>query len=144
MRYSLSSVLSGLDKSQRPLQERSRFSTINEMGCCMADKGLILSADPWNMTDEQTGEKLSGISVWFCNEYERGANAGTSVGFKPTKIGATPELFEVIRANAIPALYEMEYGSRPGAGGKAALTLVGLKFVGVPNIWGKPAAKVAG
>lgn len=89
----------------------------------MAEKALVLSADPWSMVDEKTGQALSGNSLWYVNSYRDGEN-----GQKPTKVTASAEIFEQIKGK-LPAVCEMEYGSRPGAQGKATLTVVGLKVL---------------
>lgn len=89
----------------------------------MAEKALILSADPWEMTDEKSGKPLVGVSFWYVNQYRDGEN-----GQKPTKVSGTAELFEQLKGK-LPAVCEMEYGSRPGAGGKAALTVIGAKLL---------------
>jgi len=52
----------------------------------MAEKALILSGDPWDMTDEKTGQRITGVSLWYVNQYRDGEN-----GQKPTKVTATPE-----------------------------------------------------
>ncbi len=89
----------------------------------MAEKALILSGDPWDMTDEKTGQRITGVSLWYVNQYRDGEN-----GQKPTKVTATPELFDQLKGQ-LPAVCEMEYGSRPGAQGKATLTVIGAKII---------------
>lgn len=93
----------------------------------MAEKALVLSADRWSMPDEKTGEIRSGFSVWYVNDYRD--DLPESIGFKPTKISTTPELFESLRLAKLPALFELDFGSRPGAQGKATLTLVKCKHL---------------
>lgn len=87
---------------------------------------LILSADKWEMPDERTGELRSGVSVWFLNDYRE--DTDTSVGYKPSKLSAPVELLDQLKGQ-VPGYFEMIYGSRPGAQGKAQLTLVGVKPV---------------
>lgn len=93
----------------------------------MAERALILSADNWGMTDEKTGKPLSGVSVWYVNDYRE--DTADSIGMKPTKISATPEILEKLRKARLPALFDLDFGSRPGAQGKATLTLVGISHV---------------
>lgn len=100
----------------------------------MAEKVLILSADSWGMTDKETGEFVKGVSVWFVNEYRE--DTETSVGQKPSKVSATPEIFEKLRKSPLPGLYELSFGSRSGAQGKATLTLVDAKYVGEAKLFG--------
>lgn len=99
----------------------------------MAERALITSADTWEMTDERTGEIRKGLSVWYLNEYRE--DTETAVGSKPTKVSAARELLEQMRGK-VPGMFEMEYGSRPGAQGKATLTLIGVKFVRAIDLFG--------
>lgn len=87
------------------------------------EKALVLSGDAWAMTDDKTGEQMSGISVWFITPYrEQGQNAGQA-GYKPAKVSASQELFDKLRSIKLPAICEMVYGAKPGAQGKATLVL---------------------
>lgn len=86
------------------------------------ERALVLSADAWDMTDEQTGEQREGVTVWYVNDYRE--DSKTSIGFKPTKVTAVPEMLEHLRAHQLPAVFAMHYGSRPGAQNKATLTLI--------------------
>lgn len=103
----------------------------------MSEKALVLSADSWSMPDEKTGEIRSGVSVWYVNDYRENTDKG--VGMKPTKVSSDPSLFEALRKATLPALFEMHYGSRPGAQGKATLTLVGLTHVADVDVFAVPA-----
>lgn len=89
---------------------------------------IILSADPWAMPDEKTGEILKGVSVWFVNQYRESADS-SHFGFKPVKIGGTPEILAKLKKHAGPILARMVYGARPGAAGKATLVLNDFEFV---------------
>jgi hypothetical protein len=89
----------------------------------MAEKALVLSADPWEMTDKDTGQIVKGVSFWYVNQYRDGEN-----GQKPTKVSVSSELFDMVKGK-LPALCELEFGSRPGAQGKATLTVVGAKVL---------------
>lgn len=91
------------------------------------EKALILSADFWSMTDEKTGEVIKGWSCWYVNDYRE--DAEKSFGYKPTKVTITDELAADLRGMKLPALCELGFGSRPGAGGKATLTLTGVKAI---------------
>jgi hypothetical protein len=107
----------------------------------MAEKALVLSADAWEMTDEKTGELRKGVSVWFLNDYRE--DTLTSVGFKPTKVSADPSMLDLLRSAKLPALFEMHYGSRPGAQGKATLTLIGMGHIADLDVFNVPAPKKA-
>jgi len=89
----------------------------------MGERALVLSADPWEMPDERTGEIRRGVSVWYVNAYREGDS-----GLKPTKVSADMKLLPSLRA-CLPAICEVEFGSRPGAGNKAQLSLVNLKVI---------------
>lgn len=105
----------------------------------MADRALVLSADRWEMPDEKTGEIRSGFSVWFINDY-RDDEPG-KLGYKPTKINATDEIFANLKTANLPALFDLDFGSRPGAAGKATLTLTGVKHVNDVNVFGPSTVK---
>lgn len=94
----------------------------------MSERVLVLSADAWRVTDEKTGEINSGISCWYLSNYREGDGV-KEVGLKPIKIQATPEIFDILRANDLPAYFDLDYGSRPGSQNKAALTVIKAKFV---------------
>lgn len=89
----------------------------------MAEKALVLSADPWSLVDKVTGEVKNGVSCWFVNQYRDG-----EFGQKPTKLSITDEVASVLKGK-LPAVCDLEYGSRPGAQSKAALTVVGAKVL---------------
>lgn len=111
------------------------------------DIALVLSADAWSMPDEKTGEILSGVSIWFLTDY-RAQDHATQVGYKPAKVGGTPEILEKLRTISLPAQCEMHYGAKPGAAGKATLILNDVTFVKSVDVFGtgvqaKPGAKQA-
>lgn len=89
----------------------------------MAEKALVLSADPWEMTDEKSGEIRKGVSFWYVNSYRDGDN-----GLKPTKVSVLAEVAEKVFGK-LPAVCDLDYGSRPGAQNKATLTVIGCELV---------------
>lgn len=97
------------------------------------EKALVLSADKWMMTDKDTGQVLQGVSVWFVNDYRE--DTVESFGYKPTKVSASPEVLDQLKGK-LPGLFEMSFGSRPGAQGKAALTLISLKHLSPVKLFG--------
>lgn len=109
----------------------------------MAERVLILSADKWAMPDEKTGEIRNGVSVWYVNDYREDTH--DAFGFKPTKISADPSLLDELRGAKLPAMFEADYGSRPGAQNKPTLTIVKLSKVGSVNLFNvkAPAAQPA-
>lgn len=99
--------------------------------------GLVLSADAWDMQDEKTNKRISGVSVWFLTDYrEPSDEVGSPVGFKPAKTSGTPELLEKLRSMQLPAQCEMHFGSKPGAAGKATLILNDVTFVKSVDVFG--------
>lgn len=94
----------------------------------MPEKALVLSADSWSMKDEQTAEIREGWSVWYVNDYREDNAQG--FGFRPSKISIIDKLAEDLRKVKLPAMCELDFGSRPGAGGKATLTISGFKVLG--------------
>lgn len=103
----------------------------------MADRALILSADHYSITDQKTGELNELYQVWYVNDYRE--DSDREFGFKPIKMLIEPAVFQQLRAQELPALFDLELKSRPGKANAAALTVVGFKFVSKPEIF--PAAK---
>lgn len=106
----------------------------------MSEKALVLSADPWEMTDKDTGQIIKGVSFWYVNNYRDGEN-----GQKPTKVSVSAELFDSVKGK-LPALCDLDFGSRPGAAGKATLTVTSvkiLKAVDFSGLFGASSSKVA-
>lgn len=93
----------------------------------MSEKALVLSADAWEMADEKTGEIRNGWSCWYVNNYRE--DSAKSFGFKPSKISLSNELAADLRKVKLPAVCELDFGSRPGQGGKATLTITGFRVV---------------
>lgn len=105
----------------------------------MSERALVLSVDAWEMPDERTGEIRKGLSVWYVNDYRE--DSLNAIGYKPTKVSADLELFATFRRARLPAIFEMHYGSRPGAQGKATLTLIKADGIGNVNIFNAEPAK---
>lgn len=105
----------------------------------MADRALVLSADPWQIPDENTGEIRSGFTVWYINEYR--ANEPGKLGFKPTKVNASSEIYADLKSGVLPSLFDLDFGSRPGAGNKPTLTIIAVKHVADVPVFGKPTGK---
>lgn len=89
----------------------------------MSERVLVLSADPWEIVDKDTGQITNGVSFWYVNKYRDGEN-----GQKPTKISVSPELFGLVKGH-LPAICDLDFGSRSGAQGKAVLTITGLNII---------------
>lgn len=99
----------------------------------MSERALVLSADTWGMTDEKTGQLINGVSCWYVNDYRD--DTDDSFGLKPTKISATPEIYAELKKVRLPALFDLDFGSRPGAQGKATLTLTRATYVRSVNFF---------
>lgn len=97
------------------------------------ERALVLSVDRWEMQDERTGELRRGLSVWYVNDYRE--DTRDAIGYKPTKVSADPELFQTFAKARLPAIFAMTYGSRPGAQGKATLTLTAVAAQANVNIF---------
>ncbi|WP_460904770.1 hypothetical protein, partial [Staphylococcus aureus] len=93
----------------------------------MAQRGLMLSADKWEMTDERTGELRRGVSIWFVNDYRD--DTALAVGMKPTKVSGDISMFDQLKAAKLPAVFDLDYGSKPGKDGKPTLTLISVTHV---------------
>lgn len=105
----------------------------------MAERAVILSVDKWSMPDERTGEIRDGLSVWYVNEYRE--DTKDALGSKPTKVSASPELFDLFTKARLPALFNLHFGSRPGAQGKATLTLTGVDGIANLNLFAPAKSK---
>jgi len=91
------------------------------------ETALILSADSWELTDEKTAEVRRGVSITFVNQYREASEK--SVGLKPTKAPATQEVFDTIKKGGAPALYRLDFRTRPGKEGKPVPTVFRAELV---------------
>lgn len=89
----------------------------------MTERVLVLSADAWTMQDDKTGEVKKGVSCWYVNNYR-----DDSEGQKPTKCAILPELLPALNGK-LPAICDLDYGSRPGAKNVATLTIIACSVV---------------
>lgn len=97
------------------------------------ETALVLSADKWNLTDEKTGELRNGIMVQYINDYRE--DSDRAIGFKPIKASSTPEVFDAIRKGGAPALYQLDFRTRPGQAGKPTLVIVKAELVRAVKIF---------
>ena len=100
---------------------------------------LILSADNWSLIDEKTGKPLAGISIWAVSNYRDPTDQ--SVGLKPVKMAAPKEIWPSLAAMKFPAMCELNTGIAPGAGGKAAVVVKGIKYLRAVDLFGVSKAK---
>lgn len=78
----------------------------------MMDLSLVLSADPWEIPDERTGEIRKGLSIWFVNSYR-----DSDSGLKPTKVSGDVALWDQLRGR-LPAVCSLSFSTRPGQGAR--------------------------
>lgn len=88
-------------------------------------KLILLSAKPWTMADEKTGELRSGVVVHYSDGIA--ASSPQERGIFPMKISASADLWGQLQT--LPGVYECDLKMRPGRDGKASLTLAGVKFI---------------
>ena len=84
---------------------------------------LLLSADPWEMTDENTGEIRKGTTLFYLNNYRD--SSGRALGYKPTKVSSPAEVFKNLKSEqvSLPAFATLGFSTVPGAGGKASVVI---------------------
>jgi hypothetical protein len=97
------------------------------------ETALIISADRYEFADEKSGEIRKGITVHYINDYRE--DTDKAIGFKPIKAPATLEVFEAVRKGSAPALYELDFRTRPGQEGKPTLTIVKADLVRTVEIF---------
>lgn len=110
----------------------------------MSERIVIQSADYYSIPDEKTGVVNEIYQVFYFNQYRDAA--ANAVGSKPIKVNCSKEIFESIVKSGAPAVYDVDYGTRPGAGGKPALYVTGAKHVkniDMGLLLGLPVAKAA-
>ena len=89
----------------------------------MMDLSLVLSADPWEIPDERTGEIRKGLSIWFVNSYR-----DSESGLKPTKVSGDVALWDQLRGR-LPAVCSLSFSTRPGKENKAQLVLSSVDVI---------------
>lgn len=96
----------------------------------MNQKGVVIYANPWSMTDERTGKAMEGITVEYlaCENLNPVTNEDGSMGVRHCKesipLNLSPEL------KYVPGVYDLEFGLKPGTKGKMQVKLVGLHYLG--------------
>lgn len=102
----------------------------------MADTALILSADRYEIPDQNTGVVQQLHQVWMSNDYRVATDK--EKGCKPMKVMVEPEVFAEIMKFDLPALFEVDVRMRPGKGNALAATVVGFKHLSTPKIFPAP------
>lgn len=93
----------------------------------MRSKIIILFARAWAMTDENTGEQRSGVSIqYIMGDTLVGKSTDESLGYQVIKESITPECAEGL--DVVPGIYDAELELK-ASGGKNVLHVCGLKFI---------------
>ncbi len=86
---------------------------------------LVLGARPYDFKDDD-GSRVEGVTLHYITS-DRDPNA-QSVGHVPLNVSAAVKFFHLLEG--CPGLYDIEFGQRPGRGGRPSVTVVGMKHLG--------------
>lgn len=92
---------------------------------------LVLGARPYDFRDDD-GARVSGATVHYLTSTP--ASDAGAVGFLPMNLPASAEVGDQIKAQGAPAFYDIEFGQRPGRGGRPQTTLSAVEFIGAASI----------
>lgn len=93
----------------------------------MRSKIIVFYARSWSMTDENTGENRSGVSIQYTmSDSLAPISSDTDKGVAITKESITPECAAALKD--VPGLYEAEFEFK-AQGGKNVLHVCGLTFI---------------
>lgn len=113
----------------------------------MKQKIILLFANPWELTDEDTGEIREGVSCYYYINWELSSeqNRDGSFGSQPAKSTAPIDVLQKIKS--APAVYEATFVLRTDRNsGKGVLNIDDLDYcydVDIKPIENKPADKPA-
>lgn len=96
----------------------------------MNSKILLLHARPWELTDEETRQKRSGVSIQYVmtDNLTPNVNADTGeLGYSVTKESISVEAAKALVD--VPGIYDAEFMLR-GKAGKNVLVVSSLTFCG--------------
>lgn len=99
---------------------------------------LVLSADRWNMQDENTGRKMSGISIWCVNKHREATEE--QLGYKPVKMSVDESLWPTVSRMKLPAICRADLDLKPGPKGVASVTVLELELIRDLDLFAAPAA----
>lgn len=89
---------------------------------------LLLSAVPYSMTDEKTGEVNEGVSVLFMPDIlEKSNSTNGSKGSKPLKCSLPIDKMSLFPK--APAIYDVDYDIGANGSGKPVFIYNDFKFV---------------
>lgn len=90
----------------------------------------VLYASQWTMTDENTGEVRTGVTVWYLDNTP--VNTPKERGVVPVKQSAPIDTWGEF--HTVPGAYELSFVPRQGksahGGSQTTLKLTGASFVG--------------
>ena len=91
--------------------------------------GILLGAKPYSLTDERTGEKREGITLYVLPADEIKAHKeGNIIGILPYKNSLGLDILKKIKT--APAVYEVSFLMTPGADMKPNVKITDLDYVG--------------
>ena len=90
--------------------------------------GIVLSASPWRMEDEQTGQKREGISLEYLmtSTLTPVTNDDGSQGYKHVKESISIQNYGQVKQ--VPGIYDLNYGFTI-VKGKPVMRLQSIKFI---------------
>ena len=90
---------------------------------------ILLSASPYSMTSEETGELLEGVTLrYISNDNLNPVQEAGVFGIMPAKASVDLSLMEKI--TIAPAFYDFEFDIKVNARGQVVLKVVDIKFAG--------------
>ena len=95
----------------------------------MKQKIILLFANPWSLTDEDTGELRDGVSCYYYINWELSSerNRDGSFGSQPAKSSAPIEVLE--RIKSAPAVYDATFVLKTDRKtGKGVLNIEDLEY----------------
>lgn len=93
----------------------------------MRGKIIVLFARAWEMVDEKTGEKRSGVSIQYVMGDSLNPKASEEgLGYQVIKESITPECAAGLKD--VPGIYDAELELK-AQGGKNVLHVCGLSFI---------------
>lgn len=93
----------------------------------MKQRCILLFVNPYRIVDEKTGDILAGLSVTYLGTSDLSpAVDGNRKGIPTLKQTFSLDLEKQLQA--VPGIYDVEFGLRPVAG-KPTVVPVGLEFV---------------
>lgn len=94
----------------------------------MKDVILVISANPYDVTDEKTGKQNEGISISYCmtSDVLPVSVPNGLMGYRVMK-GSIPKS-NLKEFTMVPAFYEADFDIKPDSSGKPVLKPTAVKF----------------